>query len=135
MVFYDALVTIGANTHKVVSATVNRAKAGVDLSKMGDSATRQGRGAATGDSISFTFNQDFGSLHADLESIYSSANGTANVSVTPANTTVSASNPRYDLVDGVLLSYSPFSATWNDKSTVTVTFNTTGTQITANTGA
>lgn len=137
MIFANSVVTLNGTDFKVTQAQVNQASAEVEVSKMGDGATNTKLGVQTGDSIVLSFNQNFNdaNVHQLVAAAYANckSGGTAAVTVKPTGDAASNTNPRFELT-GVIAAYNPFSASWNDKSPVSITIKTAGQPITANVG-
>lgn len=76
-------------------------------------------------SLQLNFFQDFAAGSVDA-TLWPLLNTIGTVTITPAGTTVSATNPRYT-VPVLISQYQPFASTVGDAATLSVTFPTSGT--------
>jgi len=111
--YKDVYVSLGGTeiSDHVKSVTLNQSIETIDQTAMGDS-TRTFRKGLDGWTAEFEFHQDFAASEFDAIWAVATDNLLA-VELRPANTTVSATNPKYTGT-GLVTSYSPLGGTVGD---------------------
>jgi hypothetical protein len=125
LVLNNALVTFASTdlSDHIASVTLNTAYDIVETTSFGDTAKKRIAGLAD-NSVSFEFHQDYasGSVEATIYPLLGTA---VTCEVRPVNTTVSATNPKYNF--SVLISeWTPLNGSVGSLATASVTWPISG---------